>query len=51
MLTRLSHIESSLARISRDEAMNYGEIIQDRHAFDELAARIERTERRLELQD
>lgn len=49
ILTRLSHIESGIARISRDEATNYGEIIQDRHAVDKLKERLERIERRLEI--
>ncbi|MBZ0092999.1 MAG: hypothetical protein K8F27_12370 [Sulfuricellaceae bacterium] len=49
ILNRLSNIESALARITRDEAINYGEIVQDRHAVDKLKERIERIERRLEL--
>lgn len=49
ILNRLSHIESGLARITRDEATNYGEIIQDRHVVDKLKERIERLEQRLEL--
>ncbi|MHB9119157.1 MAG: hypothetical protein ACYC2R_12915 [Burkholderiales bacterium] len=49
ILNRLSNIESALVRITRDEAINYGEIVQDRHAVDKLKERIERIERRLEL--
>ncbi len=49
IMSRLSNIESGIARISRDEAMNYGEIIQDRHAVDKLKERMERIERRLEI--
>jgi hypothetical protein len=49
ILSRLSHIESGIARIARDESMNYGEIIEDRHTVDKLKERIERIERRLEL--
>ncbi|AJP48160.1 hypothetical protein PG1C_06195 [Rugosibacter aromaticivorans] len=49
IMSGLSHIESGIARISRDEAMNYGEIIQDRHIVDKLKERLERIERRLEL--
>ena len=49
ILARLPHIESGIARIARDESMNYGEIIQDRHSVDKLKERIERIERRLEL--
>jgi len=49
ILNRLSHIESGLARITRDEAINYGEIVQDRHVVDKLKERVERIEKRLEL--
>jgi hypothetical protein len=49
ILNRLSHIESALARITRDEAINYGEIVQDGHVVDKLKERIERIERQLEL--
>jgi SRSO17 transposase len=49
ILTRLSHIETGIAKISRDESINYGEIVQDRHAVDKLKERIERIERRLEI--
>jgi tetrahydromethanopterin S-methyltransferase subunit G len=48
-MTRLSSIESGIARIGRDESVNYTEIISDRHAVDKLKERIERIERRLEL--
>ena len=47
--TRLSSIESGIARITRDEAGNYGEIIENRHMFDRLADRVEKIERRLEI--
>ncbi len=49
IMSRLSNIESGIARISRDESMTYGELIQDRHTVDKLKERIERIERRLEL--
>ena len=49
ILSRLSHMESGIARISRDESMTYGELIQDRHTVDKLKERIERIERRLEI--
>ncbi len=49
IMTRLSSIESGIARIGRDESVNYTEIISDRHAVDKLKERIERIERRLEL--
>jgi len=47
--SRLGSIESGVARIGRDEAGNYTEIIENRHMFDRLAERIDRIERRLEL--
>lgn len=47
--TRLSSIESGIARIARDETANYAEIVQDRHNVDRLQERIERIERRLEI--
>lgn len=49
ILARLGHIESGMARLTRDEASNYAEIVQDRHAVDRLKERIERIEQRLEL--
>ena len=49
IMSRLSGIESGIARIARDESINYGEIIQDRHTVDKLKERLERIERRLEL--
>ena len=51
ILSRLSHIETGIARLARDEAVNYGEIIQDRHVVDRIKERIARIERRLELTD
>lgn len=51
ILLRLSNIESGLARITRDEAMTYSELIQDRHSIDKLKERIERIEKRLEITD
>jgi hypothetical protein len=50
MLSRLAHIETSVARLARDGADNFAEVIADRHAIDKLKERIERIERRLELQ-
>ncbi len=47
--SRLSSIESGIARITRDEAGNYGEIIENRHMYDKLAERVERIEKRLEI--
>lgn len=49
IMARLGMIESGIARISRDESANYAEIVQDRHSVDKLKERIERIERRLEL--
>ena len=49
ILSRLSQMESGIARISRDESMTYGELIQDRPTVDKLKERIERIERRLEI--
>ncbi len=49
IMMRLSHIESGIARIARDESSNYSELIQDRHTIDKLKERLERIERRLEI--
>lgn len=49
IMSRLSHIETGIARITREEASNYSEIIDDRHTVDKLKERIERIEKRLEL--
>jgi hypothetical protein len=50
MLSRLAHIETSIARLARDGADNFTEVIADRHVIDKLKERIDRLERRLELQ-
>lgn len=50
ILSRLAHIETSVARLARDGADNFAEVISDRHVVDKLKERIERIERRLELQ-
>jgi hypothetical protein len=50
ILSRLAQIETSIARLARDGVDNFSEIITDRHAVDKLKERIERIERRLELQ-
>lgn len=49
ILARLAGIESGIARLTRDEASTYSELIQDRHGMDKLKERIERIEKRLEL--
>lgn len=50
MLTRLAHLENLMARLTRDSADNLAEVLTDRHSIDRLRERIERIERRLELQ-
>ena len=50
VLGRLAQIETSIARLARDGVDNFAEIISDRHTVDKLKERIERIERRLELQ-
>jgi hypothetical protein len=47
--SRLGSIESGVARIAREEAGNYGEIIENRHMYDRLVERIGRIEKRLEI--
>lgn len=47
--SRLGSIESGIARITRDEAGNYGEIIENRHMYDKLAERVGKIEKRLEI--
>ena len=49
MLNRLGQIESSIARIGRDNAHAFAEQVDDRHAVDALRDRVERIEKRLEL--
>lgn len=51
ILTRLAQIETSIARIGRDNAHAFAEQIEDRHALDALKERVERIERRLEIGD
>ena len=49
---RLGHIETMIARLGRDSANSYEELIEDRHSVDGSRARIEqikRIERRLEI--
>jgi len=50
ILSRLAHIETSIARLARDGADNFSEIVAERHTIDKLKERIDRIERRLELQ-
>jgi hypothetical protein len=49
MMTGLGQIETSIARIGRDNAHAFEEQIEDRHALDALKDRVERIERRLEI--
>lgn len=49
IMARLGQIESGIARINQTESANYSEIITDRHIVDKLKERLERIERRLEL--
>jgi hypothetical protein len=51
MLSRLAHIKTSIVRLARDGAENFAEAVSDRHAIDKLKERIDRLERRLELQN
>ncbi|MBS4099403.1 MAG: hypothetical protein KGZ83_21535 [Sulfuricella sp.] len=51
ILSRLSYIESGLSRISRDQSLNYSEIVDDRHIVDKMRDRINRIERRLDICD
>ncbi len=46
---RFSRIESGLARIGRENADFFSEQVDDRRSLDALRDRIERIERRLEL--
>lgn len=49
ILSRLSHIESGLARIARNASADHAERVEDRHVIDKLCDRVERIERRLEI--
>ena len=49
MLTRLGQIETSIARIGRDNAHAFAEQVEDRHSVDALRDRVDRIEQRLEI--
>lgn len=49
IIARLGQLEAAVARIGRDHATNYEEIVSDRMRMDKLIERVERIERRLEL--
>lgn len=51
LLTRMNGVEKQVARIVRDDAETYAELIADRHRLDAVIKRLERIERRLELSD
>jgi hypothetical protein len=51
LLGRMNGVEKQLSRITRDEANTYAELIDDRHRLDAVVKRLERIERRLELED
>jgi hypothetical protein len=50
VVSRLGQIETMMARLLRESADAYGERIEDRHVLDALRSRIDRIERRLELE-
>ena len=49
IIARLGSLEAGVARLGRDQAVNYEEVITNRNMIDNLRDRIERVERRLEL--
>ena len=49
IISRLGHMEVSIARFGRDQSTNYEEQITDRFSMDKLKQRVERIERRLDL--
>ena len=49
--SRVSNLEVTVAGMRRDLAHMYGEVVEQHANYDRLAARIDRIERRLELQD
>ncbi|MEQ1496282.1 MAG: hypothetical protein ABL912_11070 [Novosphingobium sp.] len=49
LMTRLGQIETMIARIGRDNAHAFEEQVTDRHALDAIKDRVERIERRLEI--
>ena len=51
MLARMNGVEKQVSRITREEADTYAELIDDRHRLDAVVKRLERIERRLELED
>ncbi len=49
--SRLSSLEITTAAIRRDLAHMYGDVVEQHTRFDQLASRVERIERRLDLMD
>ena len=49
--SRLGNLETTVAAMRRDLAHMYGEVVEQHVHADGLTARVERIERRLELQD
>ncbi len=49
LLTRLGQIETSIARIGRDNSHAFAEQVEDRHSVDALRDRVDRIEKRLEI--
>ncbi len=49
--SRLGSLETVVAGMRRDLAYMYGDVVEGHTRMDQLAARVERIERRLELND
>ena len=49
--SRLSSLETTVAGMRRDLAHMYGDVVEGHTRMDQLTARVERIERRLELSD
>ena len=49
--SRLSSLETTVAGMRRDLAHMYGDVVEGHTRMDQLAARVERIERRLDLND
>ena len=50
IIARFAQLEMSVARIGTDNAHAFAEQIQDRHALDAVKERLDRIERRLEIE-
>ena len=48
---RLASLETSVARVGHGQAQTFAEQVEDRHSVDKLRQRVDRIERRLELND